>query len=119
MYSTRVYQLESAMGSAIECFADAGAVVVGRDRFVPVKTCSDLLVLRSDLYEVASDGKVVATTTSSDKIPTVTLDDRFYKKVDDFERLVVGVPSLKKVLTFYLFCFVFFCSDGRIESVWG
>lgn len=47
-----VFQLETAMGSAIECFNDAGAVVVPRDRFAPVKTCNDLFALRSDVYEV-------------------------------------------------------------------
>jgi hypothetical protein len=35
------------MGSAIECFDDAGAVVVPRSRFAPVKTCNDLFALRS------------------------------------------------------------------------
>lgn len=40
------------MGSAIECFANAGAVVVPRSRFAPVKACNDLFVLRSDAYTV-------------------------------------------------------------------
>lgn len=40
------------MGSAIECFDDANAVVVPRSRFAPVKTCNDLFALRS--------GRVVA-----------------------------------------------------------
>ena len=43
---------ETARGSAIECFDDAGAVVVPRSRFAPVKTCSDLFALRSDAYKV-------------------------------------------------------------------
>ncbi len=47
-----VFQLETAMGSAIECFKSAGAVVVPRTRFAPVKTCNDLFVLRSDAYKV-------------------------------------------------------------------
>lgn len=38
------------MGSAIECFDDAGAVVVPRSRFAPVKTCNDLFVLRSGAW---------------------------------------------------------------------
>lgn len=40
------------MGSAIECFKSAGAIVVPRTRFAPVKTCNDLFVLRSDAYKV-------------------------------------------------------------------
>jgi hypothetical protein len=48
-----VFQLETAMGSAIEAFgADgAGAVVVPRSRFAPVKTTNDLFCLRSDAYK--------------------------------------------------------------------
>ena len=47
-----VFQLETAMGSAIECFENAGAVVVPRERFAPVKTTNDLFILRSDCYKV-------------------------------------------------------------------
>ena len=48
--STPVYQIESAMGAAIEVFDGATAIVVGRDRFLPVKATSDLLLVRSDAY---------------------------------------------------------------------
>lgn len=47
-----VFQLETAMGSAIENFDDAAAIVVPRSRFAPVKTCNDLFTLRSDAYKV-------------------------------------------------------------------
>lgn len=50
--SPAVFQLETAMGSAVECFDDAGAVVVPRERFAPVKTTNDLFALRSDAYKV-------------------------------------------------------------------
>lgn len=40
------------MGSAIEVFDEAGAVVVPRSRFAPVKTTNDLFALRSDAYKV-------------------------------------------------------------------
>ena len=49
------------MGSAIECFDGAAAVVVPRTRFAPVKTTSDLLVLRSDVYTITPAATVVAT----------------------------------------------------------
>src|SRR5690625_6995408 len=48
--SPEVYQVESAMGAAIEVFDGATAIVVGRDRFLPVKATSDLLLIRSDVY---------------------------------------------------------------------
>jgi UTP--glucose-1-phosphate uridylyltransferase len=48
--STPVYQLETAMGSAIGVFAGSQALRVPRSRFAPVKTTEDLLAVRSDLY---------------------------------------------------------------------
>ncbi len=50
-----VIQIETAMGAAIEVFEGARTIEVGRDRFVPVKTTNDLLVLRSDVYDVGED----------------------------------------------------------------
>ena len=46
--SPAVYQLESAMGAAIEGFDGARVIVVPRDRFIPVKTTNELALLRSD-----------------------------------------------------------------------
>lgn len=40
--------------------AHTGAVVVPRSRFAPVKTCGDLLLLRSDCYMIAEDATVQA-----------------------------------------------------------
>merc|ERR1719355_108541 len=40
--STKVLQLETAMGAAIECFDGASAIAVPRTRFAPVKTTNDL-----------------------------------------------------------------------------
>lgn len=89
--STKVYQLESAMGAAIEVFPGSTAIVVGRERFLPVKTTNELMLLRSDLFELAADGRLVAQAP----IPGISLDGH-YKLVDDFERLVPVVPSLRE-----------------------
>ena len=53
--SPEVIQVETAMGAAIEVFEDSRTIAVGRDRFVPVKTTNDLLVLRSDTYDLGGD----------------------------------------------------------------
>ncbi len=57
--STPVYQLETAMGAAIECFNNSSAIIVNRTRFAPVKTCDDLFILRSDAYIMTDDGQIV------------------------------------------------------------
>ncbi len=53
--STKVVQIESAMGAAVEVFEGATAIEVDRSRFLPVKTTNDLLLLRSDVYGVGED----------------------------------------------------------------
>ena len=89
--STPVFQLETAMGSAIECFKGAAAVVVPRSRFAPVKTCNDLLGLRSDAYRVTADSRLVL---AAQRQPVISLDSKYYKKVDKMEALVEAAPSL-------------------------
>lgn len=94
--SLEVFQLETAMGAAIECFEDAAAVDVPRTRFAPVKTTADLLTLRSDAYEIAEDGSVMLAAECCGIPPKVVLDGK-YKLVDQLEfALETGVPSLKR-----------------------
>ncbi len=91
--SPKVVQIESAMGAAVEVFEGATAIGVGRERFLPVKTTSDLLLLRSDVYEVDGAGQL---TKVIDPAPLVELDDRFYKTISGFEqRFAHGAPSLR------------------------
>lgn len=91
--STEVIQLEIAMGAAIESFEGARAIEVPRSRFAPVKTSGDLFSLRSDAYQVGSDGRVSLIPERAGKPPMVDLDAR-YKFVDALEGL--GRPSLAK-----------------------
>ena len=53
--SPAVVQVETAMGAAIEAIDGAAALCVPRTRFAPVKTTSDLLVVRSDAYVLRAD----------------------------------------------------------------
>ena len=94
--SPRVIQLETAMGAAIECFEGAGAVVVPRSRFAPVKTCADLLAVRSDAYEITSDWRIELHAERKGLPPTLDLDGKHYKLVDQLDALTQwGVPSLR------------------------
>jgi UTP--glucose-1-phosphate uridylyltransferase len=92
--SPAVFQLETAMGAAIEVFAGAQALRVPRTRFAPVKTTDDLLGLRSDAYVVTRDYHVQLAPERSGP-PLVQLDSDFYKLLGDFEaRFPEGAPSL-------------------------
>ena len=90
--STAVFQLETAMGAAIEVFDGAQAIVVPRERFAPTKTTNDLLVLRSDAWRLTDGARL---ELAAPDVPLVSLDDEFYKLVGDFEqRFPNGPPSL-------------------------
>ena len=92
--SPAVIQIETAMGAAIEVFEGATAIGVGRDRFVPVKTTSDLLLIRSDVYDLTDNGRLVRM---SDPAPLLELDSRYYKTIAAFdERFPSGAPSLRR-----------------------
>ncbi|HET6698022.1 MAG TPA: UTP--glucose-1-phosphate uridylyltransferase [Nocardioidaceae bacterium] len=92
--SPEVVQIETAMGAAIEVFDDARTIEVGRDRFVPVKTTNDLLVLRSDCYELGED---YVLDLRAPRVPFVDLDSGHYKLIGDFDaRFPDGAPSLRR-----------------------
>jgi UTP--glucose-1-phosphate uridylyltransferase len=93
--SPPVWQLESAMGAAISVFPRAAALRVPRARFAPVKTTSDLLVVRSDRYRVSDSGHLAPDPAVSQHT-VVELDVRFYGRLPDFEqRFRSGTPSLR------------------------
>jgi UTP--glucose-1-phosphate uridylyltransferase len=97
--STSVIQLESAMGAAIGSIPGARAIYVPRSRFAPVKTTDDLLLVRSDAYELTSDGRMRPGFDGQE--PVVMLDEIYYKLLPDFERrFPAGAPSLRRCRRF-------------------
>ena len=92
--STKVIQIECAMGTAIEAIDGSRAMHVPRSRFRPVKTTNELTLVRSDLFRFEPDWRVAATTERPD--PLIDLSSEF-AFVDDLERLFpAGVPSLRE-----------------------
>jgi UTP--glucose-1-phosphate uridylyltransferase len=113
--SPSVYQLETAMGSAISVFEKAGAVRVPRSRFAPVKTTSDLLAVRSDAYELKGGHKIVPSRPSSTVI--VDLDPAYFKQTDDLDlRFPHGPPSLVDCVSFRVRGDVRFGANLRCEG---
>ena len=97
--SPPVYQLETAMGSAIAVFPGAQAMRVQRSRFVPVKKNTDLLILMSDVYNVNEDYTVSLSPARRAgpprRPPLIHLDDRYYQLIGDMQvRFPHGAPSL-------------------------
>jgi len=119
--SPPVYQFETAMGAAISLFDNAAAVRVPRSRFFPVKTCNDLLIMRSDCF-VFTEKKNLRMNPErkiSQKQETIKikLDPRFYGKIDDFDRrFAAGVPSLVECYGLTIEGDVIFEKDVKIKG---
>ncbi len=93
--SLQVYQLETAMGSAISVFENATAIRVPHSRFVQVKRTEDLLIVRSDIYTINDDFQVIPNPKRELAPILVSLDNSCYQLIDDLEaRFPDGVPSL-------------------------
>ncbi|MBU8869572.1 MAG: UTP--glucose-1-phosphate uridylyltransferase [Gemmatimonadales bacterium] len=93
--SPPVYQLETALGSAIEVFPGAGAVLIPKSRFAPIKKTNDLLDVRSDNYILTDDFQVTANTARKLERAFIDLDPVFYQFIDDFDaRFPQGAPSM-------------------------
>jgi UTP--glucose-1-phosphate uridylyltransferase len=93
--SPQVYQLETAMGAAIQLFDGAAAIRVPRTRFAPVKTTEDLLRLRSDAYHLTDAYTIVPNRQRARREIAISLDAAYYGLIDHFDaRFPHGVPSL-------------------------
>lgn len=90
--STKVIQLETAMGAAIGLFDGAICVQVDRMRFLPVKTTDDLFIMRSDRFHLTDSYEM---EDGNYLFPDVRLDSRYYHNMEDFnERFPYSIPSL-------------------------
>lgn len=90
---TPVIQLETAMGAAIKHFKNAHGINVPRSRFLPVKACSDLLLITSDLYSLEHGKLVMNPQRMFAQTPVVKLGDTF-KKIRDFNKRFRTVPNI-------------------------
>ena len=84
-------QLEYAMGSAIQSFDNACAMIVPRSRFFPVKKTNDLLLLLSDVVSFNDDGQLSWDTGKTFDIQCHAPFD----SVEGFFNYLKVVPSLK------------------------
>jgi UTP--glucose-1-phosphate uridylyltransferase len=99
--SPQVVQLETAMGAGIALFEGASALHVSRERFVPVKSTSDLLALWSDAYELTADFRIVVSPRRTAGDLVVDLDPKHFRQVGDLRtRFPAGAPSLVRARRF-------------------
>ena len=87
-----VIQLETAVGAAIRHFKNAHGVNVPRRRFLPVKTCSDLMLVKSDLYTL-QHGQLIMDHGRIGEAPLIKLGSNF-KKVSSFQSRIPSIPKI-------------------------
>ena len=72
-------QLETAAGAAIKHFRNGHGINVPRSRFLPVKSCSDLLLIKSDIYSLKYGQLVINEERMFGGAPVIKLGDHFKK----------------------------------------
>lgn len=73
-------------GAAIECFENAEAICVSRDRVAPVKTMNDLVALWSNAFEMTDDSRLIAVNREAHRLREIDLDERYYRTVRIWKR---------------------------------
>ena len=77
-----MYQIETAMGSAISLFKNAAVTQISDERFYPVKKCNDLLAIQSDCYHMTPDFCIVKNPARQLGRIQISLDPAFFGKID-------------------------------------
>ncbi|KAJ6625501.1 UTP--glucose-1-phosphate uridylyltransferase [Mycena sp. CBHHK59/15] len=88
-----VIQLETAAGAAIKHFKNAHGINVPRSRFLPVKSCSDLLLIKSDIYSLEHGELVISPERMFATTPVIKLGDHF-KKIQQFQKRFKKIPKI-------------------------
>ena len=88
-----VLQLETAAGDAIQFFRNGHGVNVPRSRFLPVKSCSDLLLIKSDIYSLQHGQLVINPQRMFETTPVIKLGDHF-KKIQQFQKRFKKIPQI-------------------------
>jgi UTP--glucose-1-phosphate uridylyltransferase len=90
---TPIVQLETAIGSGLECFEGAVGLSVSRERFLPVKKTDDLLLVRSNLFSLSNGMLVRNSQRKSASLPVIDLGD-FLQNINNFQSSFPVIPDL-------------------------
>ena len=88
-----VLQLETAIGTAFNCFPEAVGLIVPRDRFFAVKRTCDLLYLWSDLFHLERGSLKKNPERMSSDLPRITLHEPF-DDLQEFQKRIPVAPSM-------------------------
>ena len=90
-----VLQLETAAGSIVSCSRNVEVIEVPRSRFLPVKSCTDLALLQSNVFQLnESTAEVyVNPLRSIPFLPKLCLDSHF-TRFEDFLMRFAQSPDM-------------------------
>ncbi|XP_033104983.1 UTP--glucose-1-phosphate uridylyltransferase-like isoform X2 [Anneissia japonica] len=88
-----VIQLETAVGAAICSFNGSHGVNVPRNRFLPVKKTSDLLLVMSNLYDMKAGSLTMSGLRQFPSTPLIKLGTHF-DKVRSFLSRFASIPDM-------------------------
>jgi UTP--glucose-1-phosphate uridylyltransferase len=91
-----VVQLETAIGAGLENFDGAKGLVVGRDRFLPVKNTSDLMLLQSGLFVFESGRMNLNPTLNQKKLPLIVWKAPF-TDLEEFQKRIPFIPDMREL----------------------
>lgn len=89
-----VIQLEVAMGAAIKFFKKNCGVIVPRSRFLPVKTCSDLLLIESNFLDEHNGFLTMNPNRTSKQDPIIKLLGKNFSKISEYEDSFESIPDI-------------------------
>ena len=91
-----VVQLETAIGAGLESFDGAKGLVVGRDRFLPVKNTSDLMLIQSGLF-IFENGRMIRNPTRNQKtLPLIDWKAPF-TDLEEFQNRIPVIPDMREL----------------------
>ena len=98
-HGNKVIQLETAIGCAVAAFEKTCAIIVPRNRFLPVKACNDLLRIQSNMYGLTNKGFFVDGAQSLNEYndPPIINLSKEYQHVGEYLKRMKVIPDLAKI----------------------
>lgn len=89
-----IFQLETAIGSAIKFFNKNCGVIVPRSRFLPIKSCSDLFLVESNLFKENNGFLTINPERASRQDPIIKLIGPNFAKISRFDQSFESIPDI-------------------------
>ncbi|CAI4063409.1 hypothetical protein SKDZ_08G0300 [Saccharomyces kudriavzevii ZP591] len=87
-------QFRTQLADCIGCFSSGQAMKVARSRFLPLTTCRDLFLLKSNLYDLDANGTFNLYPLKFGLLPSIKLGDEFA----NYETFRIGIPHIPDIL---------------------